>query len=207
MSFSFSLINEWQSPDKLMESGPFVALGSGERMLVFSDGSLTLLLEAFFKSASGVEVMLNAVSSITEEAALYLSEDTCAEVIEREIWLLAGGRRQVYARSIIPSASIEGWLRDDLTDGIKPIGRILYDRGIAVLKESVELSLIRSSQVAAELSIDPDTPLVSRRYRLSNRRESGGMGVPDGDEGSGGGWIIKAMIQEVFSPTLVRVPG
>ncbi len=194
MSFSFSLINGWRRPHELMESGPLALLSPGERMLVFSDGSLTLLLEALLKSASGVEVRLNAVSTITEEAASYLSEDIGADVIEREIWLMAGAIRQVYARSIIPSAAIEGWLRDDLTDGVKPIGRILYERGIPVLKEAVELSLIRSAQVAEELNISPDTPLVSRRYRLVNRRESGG-------------WIIKAMVQEVFSPTLVKVSG
>lgn len=194
MSFSFTLINGWRRPDELMESGPLARLSPGERMLVFSDGSLTLLLEALFKSVSGVEVRLNSVNTITEEAASYLLEDIGADVIEREIWLLAGGKRQVYARSIIPSASIEGWLRDDLAGGVKPIGRILYERGIAVLKEAVELSIIRSPEVAAELGIAPDTPLVSRRYRLINRRDSGG-------------WIIKAMVQEVFGPTLVRVPG
>ena len=116
------------------------------------------------------------------------------EVIEREIWLLAARSSDRFTPGpSSPSASIEGWLKDDLTDGVKPLGRILYERGIPVLKETVELSIIRSAQVARELDISPDTPLVSRRYRLVNRKENGG-------------WIINAMVQEVFSPSLVMIP-
>jgi chorismate-pyruvate lyase len=166
------------------------ALSSEERLILLGDGSLTLLLEALLRERVSVEVKRNSTSLLGPEAALYLDEVEGGESVEREVWLNVNGERLVFAHSIVPVSSIEPWLLESLSEGTEPLGRVLKNREIPVLKEALEIAVISAPEVSADLQIDPDTRFYARRYKLTNRVE-------------GGGWIIKAEICEVLCPSLV----
>ncbi len=194
MSFSYTLLGDWHRVDSLIEFGPSIkglsALSAEERMILLSDGSLTLLLEALLRERVSIEVKRNSRAALNSEAAAYLDELPKVESVEREVWLKVKGEKLVFAHSIVPVSTIEPWLLRALSEGTEPLGRVLKAREIPVLKEALEIGVVRATEVSVDLGIDPDTELYARRYKLTNRVE-------------GGGWIIKAEICEVFSPALV----
>ena len=190
MSFSYTLLDKWHRADSLIEEGAVKGLSDKERMILLSDGSLTLLLEALLSSRVSVEVKLSATAGLSPEAAAYLGEEPGLESIEREVWLMVKGTRLVYAHLVIPVSCIEPWLLAELKEGAEPLGRVLQNREIPVLKEGLEIGVVRAPEVSADLSLDPETRLFARRYKLTNKKD-------------GGGSLIKAEICEVLSPALV----
>ena len=195
MRFDFTVINEWKDPGDGGGECASVAssLSAEERLFLFSDGSLTLHLEALFEEPVRVELLESDFTGLTGGTADYLVEQIDQRALEREVWLLTGGTRHVYAYSVMPLASVEPWLIEALVEGDEPIGKILQSREIPVLKEGLEIAVVSSDGIARALGIAPDTPLFARRYKLLNKDSSGE-------------WIIKAMVIEVISPELVRVP-
>ena len=195
MSFSYSLLGDWHRVGSLIEDGPpikgFSSLNAEERVILLSDGSLTLLLEALLSDRVSVEVKRNSTQGLSPESALYLDEEPGKESVEREVWLKVKGERLVFAHLVVPVCSIEPWLLRALREGEEPLGRVLQAREIPVLKEALEIGVVRAPEVSQDLRVDPDTLLYARRYKLTNRVE-------------GGGWIIKAEICEVLSPALVN---
>ncbi len=190
MSFSYTLLDKWHRVDQLIKDGPLKGLSDKERMILLSDGSLTLLLEALASSRVSVEVKRSATAGLSAEAAAYLGEEPSGPSIEREVWLMVKGERLVYAYLVIPVSCIEPWLLAALREGTEPLGKVLQGREIPVLKEALEIGVVTAPEVSADLSLPPDTRLFARRYKLTNKKD-------------GGGWTIKAEICEVLSPALV----
>ena len=178
----------------MIESAPSIkglsALSSKERMILLSDGSLTLLLEALLRDRVSVEVKRNTSAPLSPEAAAYLGEEPSIDALEREVWLKVKARKLVFAHLVVPVSTVEPWLLDALKEGTEPLGRVLKNREIPVLKEALEIGVVRAPELSADLKIEPASELYARRYKLTNRVE-------------GGGWIIKAEICEVLSPSLV----
>ncbi len=191
MSFSYTLSGEWHKADYLIEEDLLKGLSDKERMILLSDGSLTLQLEALLNARVSVEVKRSAASELSADSAKYLDEEPRADSIEREVWLSVNDERLVYAHLVIPVSSIEPWLLAALKEGAEPLGRVLQAREIPVLKEGLEIGIVNAPELCADLSIEKDALLYARRYKLSNRKEDGG-------------WIIKAEICEILSPALVR---
>lgn len=190
MSFYYTLLDKWHRADRLIEEGAGKGLSDKERMILLSDGSLTLLLEALLSSRVSVEVKLSATTGLSAETAAYLGEEPRSPSIEREVWLMVKDERLVYAHLVIPVSCIEPWLLTALKEGAEPLGRVLQGREIPVLKEALEIGVVTAPEVSADLGLSPDTRLFARRYRLTNKKD-------------GGGWTIKAEICEVLSPALV----
>ena len=190
MSFDFTLLKDWQRPDEVALGPGFSVLAPEERMLLTSDGSLTLQLEALLNAPIGLEVKRNVRVAMSAEEASWLSEEPLHEATEREVWLISGARRLVYAHSVISRA--EQHLGEALDEGLKPLGALLVEREIPVLKKDLRIAVVSAAAVAAELAMPADTLLAARRYRLVKKK-------------AGGDWIIKARVFEVFSPELVKV--
>jgi chorismate-pyruvate lyase len=191
MSFSYRLKDGWHRVKTLIEEWPLKSLSDKERMILLSDGSLTLLLEALLSARVSVEVKLNTTSGLSAAGAAYLDEEPGLPSIEREVWLSVKGERLVYAHLVIPLSSVEPWLLAALKEGSEPLGRVLQAREIPVLKQGLEIGIVTAPEVSADLSLDPETEFYARRYKLSNTKE-------------GGGSVIKAEICELLSPALVR---
>lgn len=170
------------------------ALPEDKKEFLFSEGSLTLHLEKALGSPVEVEVSRTAYSTLGPDEASYLEESPHQESMEREVWLKAGGKRLVYAQTLIPVSCMEKDLMEVLKQGGEPLGRILSTKNIAFTKDKLEVGIVRCREAARDLGIDSERPLFARRYRLMSRKSSGK-------------WNIKASVTEVFSPELVCAGG
>jgi chorismate-pyruvate lyase len=190
MSFSYTLTDKWHRADSLIKEDAGKGLSDKERMILLSDGSLTLQLEALLNSRVSVEVKLSAATGLSSSSAAYLGEEPGIDSIEREVWLMVKDERLVFAHLVIPVSCIEPWLLTALKEGAEPLGRVLQSREIPVLKEALEIGVVTAPEVSVDLGLTPETRLFARRYRLTNKKD-------------GGGWTIKAEICEILNPALV----
>jgi chorismate-pyruvate lyase len=189
-TFSNNWLNSNELPDELKEAFSASALPEDQKELLLSEGSLTLHLERIFGSPVEVEVSRTVYSPLSPDEASYLDESPCEESMIREVWLRVGGKRLVYARTLIPLARMERGLMEVLKQGGEPLGKILSTKNIPFTKDRLEVGVIKNERAAKELGIDPERPLFARRYRLLSMKEEGR-------------WNIKASVTEVFSPELV----
>lgn len=162
-------------------------------LLLLSDGSMTRDLELLTGARVEVELRHAGASPLAKGAAEYLVEEPFKDALEREVWLLAGGRRLVYAHSLIPLDRIEPNLKTALEDmSHEPLGRVLASRKIFFAKDKLEVCTVRCENASRELGLPDDTPLAARRYILFNKDRN---------------WIIKAAVTEIFSPEIIAVAG
>lgn len=188
--FSYTLALGWLASDRAAAASFVSALLPHQRLLLFSEGSMTLELELLSGSRVEAEVKLEGKTALSADEASYLDEDAGSAALEREVWLRANGRRLIYARTLIPSTRIDASIRDAVTEcGREPLGRVLSSRGVLFAKERLEVAVVRSAAAAADLSIGADSALFARRYVLFNR--------------NAGRWVIKASVTEIFSPELI----
>jgi chorismate-pyruvate lyase len=185
-----TLLDNWLRANEWEETLSTSAMPADQKELLLSGGSLTLHLETLFGSPVEVEVSRTVYSSLGPDEASYLDERPDQQSMEREVWLRAGGKRLVYARTLIPLACMEKGLMEVLKQGGEPLGKILSSKKIPITKDRLEVGIVRCDRAATDLGLDSERPLFARRYRLLSR---------DGK----GQWNIKASVTEVFSPELV----
>ncbi|OGP17979.1 MAG: hypothetical protein A2V21_307150 [Deltaproteobacteria bacterium GWC2_55_46] len=161
-----------------------------QKLLLFSEGSMTLELELLTQGNVEAEIRFMGLTSITAEAASFLGAEVGAEAMEREVWLTGGGRRLLYAHALIPEGMIAPDIKSALDERPKePLGRVLASNGVLFAKERLEIGIVKSPCASRDLEIPEDTPLFARRYILFNKGADR--------------WIIKAGLTEIFSPELV----
>lgn len=191
----YTLVESWLKADSLI-GAEIKGLLPQQRLLLFSDGSLTLELELLYGSRVEVELKRNAPSHIDKETASYLGEECGKEAVEREVWLTAGEKRLVFAKTIIPANCIDAGLKKTLEkESGEPIGRVLNSKKIPFIKEKLEVAVVRSAHAADDLGIGRESLLLARRYVLFNRKEDSKR------------WIIKAAVTEIFSPGVMPCHG
>jgi chorismate-pyruvate lyase len=127
------------------------------RMLLTTDGSVTPLLEASFRSAVVVETRANAIADgrLRRTAVLRLASD---------------GRPLLRAASELVLDGLPGPARDALIAGEQPIGTVLR---AARLETRRELAPYRTDAATAEEATDlvvrQGAPLFERSYRIVSR--------------------------------------
>ncbi|MBI5234385.1 MAG: chorismate lyase [Deltaproteobacteria bacterium] len=193
MAFDYDLVEGWYAANSAKGFDFLLRFAPEKRILLASDGSLTLGLEALFGANIAVRVKRNTTSWLRSDTASYLDETIGLPALEREVWLMANDTRLVFAHSLIPKNRLGDWLGKALEQGADPLGKVLELKKIPIIKEMLEIGAIRSGEVCVELGIALETILVARRYRMFNRK--------DNNE-----WLIKAQITEVFSPELIAYP-
>lgn len=188
--FSLSVIEGWLSPSRAAASSLLSSLQAHEKLLLFSEGSMTLELELLTGKRVGVELKLRGERALSAQEAEFLGVDPASPALEREVWLVAGGAKLLYAHTLIPVQCLDDEVRRALEeDSSEPLGRVLSSKGILFAKERLEAGVVKCEAASTDLGLDPDASLYARRYILYNR------GTRD--------WIIKAAVTEVFSPCLV----
>jgi chorismate-pyruvate lyase len=188
---TYTLLKDWLSGTDLMSAPHVAGLAPRHRMLLLSDGSMTLELEAMVGLRVGVEVRLRGLTRLGQEDAAYLEEAADEPAVEREVWLKAGDTRLVYARSVMPLRTMEDGLLEAIeTNYGEPLGRVLNSRGLPFTKAKLEAGVLRCASVAEDLGASADTPFTARRYVL--------LGLP-----RGGSVSIKASVIEIIAPALV----
>lgn len=186
----YTFLEDWVSSKDLEKTFWTSTLPEDKKELLLGEGSLTLQLEALFGSPVEVEVRSTSYSALEPDEASYLDEGPDEESMEREVWLRVGGKRLVYARTLIPLTRMESSLMEVLKDGGEPLGKILSTKKIPFTKDRLEIGIVRCERAAKELGIDSERALFARRYRLLSQSEAGL-------------WNIKASVTEVFSPELI----
>lgn len=163
-----------------------------QRFLLLSDGSMTLNLELLTGSKVEVEIRRSGLARLSKNAAAYLEEEQGNPSLEREVWLTAGGKRLIYAQTLIPLNRIEEKLLEALRmEGNEPLGRVLNSKKIPFTKDRLEVGVVSCARASTDLGMDARTPLMARRYVLFNK----------GDR-----WVIKAAVTEIFSPDVIGSP-
>ena len=188
--FSYTLLHDWVGAQSERALAGLAGLKPHQKLLLLSDGSMTLDLELLYGSAVEVEVELTATASLSAADAAYLDEDESMEVTEREVWLTVGGRKLVWAHTLIPALCVSPEIKAALDANTgEPIGRVLNSKKVFFSKDRLDVGVVACAHASKGLGLAPDTPLVARRYILSNRE--------------GQNWLIKAAITEIFSPEII----
>jgi chorismate-pyruvate lyase len=186
-------LTEWQGLGDISGFAKNAGLSPADREILSSDGSLTLDLEQRFKADVGVELQEVRSCCIRPELAEYLGVKPFEEALERDVWLTSEGKRLIYARSVMPLSCVRQGLLPLLKGGDRPLGRILSNEGIDFSKDSMEFAIIDGQGQDLEFGLEPAAMYVARRYRLFKRASDG--------------WIINAVVTEVFTPWLIPVAG
>ena len=187
-------VRGWQKALDWKKSLDPGSLGKGFVRLLLLRGSLTKRLEAL--SGSAVEAELRKVlrRPLDKDEGAYLMSMPGEDSIEREVWLKAGGKRLVYARSVFPSSLTGKKISRVLKTSRKPLGSVFSLGNIGVRREAFEFAVIRDKKISKGFGLKKEVSLFGRRYRLI------------GLEGNGAK-RIKGIVVEVFSPYLAKVKG
>jgi len=187
---SYTLVRDWVETQSRRELPELAGLEPHQKLLLLSDGSMTLDLELLYGSAVEVELQRSANAALSERDAPYLDEEPGMDVTEREVWLTVGGKKLVWAHSLIPSQRVSPEIKEALdANTTEPIGRVLTNHKVFFSKSRLDVAVVACAHASKDLKLPPDTPLFARRYILSTMQ--------------GGEWIIKASITEIFSPEVI----
>lgn len=174
----------------------FAGLRPHQRLLLASEGSLTLDIEQLMEADIKVDLICMANGLLGLDAASYLQAAPGARVCERVVWLTAGKKRLVYAHTIFlledtDPAIIE--FLDRCPD--EPLGKVLNCRRISFAKSRMEAGIAVCEQAASSLGLARDARFAARRYVLAD------SGASTGESSR-----IKAAVTEIFSPEIIPAP-
>ena len=154
------------------------------RLTLISDGSLVRILRALYLSEIGVQVEDQRLGSMPAKMAKYLDTSEDAEATARDAWLCCNGHNIVYAHSVIDSSNIEGAIQKGIDRKSKPVGILLGEYNIPIIKDQVFIVRLKSDDLAEQFAVHENL-FWSRCYRLR------------------GGEGFNSAIFEVFSPDLL----
>ncbi len=162
-----------------------------QKLLLLSDGSLTLELEILTGCKIRAEVINTETIKISGRDANYLEVEPNCKALERTVWLMASGKRLVYAHTVMPLKGVDAGVLEAIEKTPdEPLGRVLLEKGIFFTKDKLEIAAIKCAEAAEGLGLKKDAPLFARRCMLTNKADKGGR-------------LIKAAVIEVFSPDIV----
>ncbi|MBI2399781.1 MAG: chorismate lyase [Deltaproteobacteria bacterium] len=188
--FSLTVLDGWLAPSHEAASRLLDGLLAHEKLLLFSEGSMTLELELLTGKRVDVELKLKDERPLTGAEAEFLGVAPGVMAVEREVWLVAGGTKLLYAHTLIPVQCLDKEVRRALDEkSSEPLGRVLSSRGILFAKERLEAGRVRCEAASKDLELNTGASLYARRYILYNKGTRN--------------WVIKAAVTEVFSPALI----
>ena len=187
MLYNIAPSNGWIDDKQFLSFCSSNPLNAPTRMLLLSDGSLTRLLNALLLSPITLNRLRQEEVSLDNDMAEYIEAEAGQRVIDRDVWLMNGGEKLVYANSVLPTSLMRDDIYNEITKGDTPIGTLLSDQSILTRRDRLYVARVTSREVSQELGLPEDTELWARRYRLNTE----------------GGF--KGVIMEVFSPRLFDV--
>lgn len=187
-------VRGWQKAPDWKKSLDPESLEKGFIRLLLLRGSLTRRLEALSGSVVKVELRKVLRRPLDKDEGAYLMASPGEDSIEREVWLKAGGKRLVYARSVFPSSLTGKKFSRVLKTSRKPLGSVFSLENIGVRREAFELAVITDKKISKGFGLKKEVSLFGRRYRLIGLAGNGAK-------------RIKGIVVEVFSPSLAPVKG
>lgn len=187
MLYNISISGDWMDGSRFLSLCPSDAVNAPARMLLLSDGSLTRLLNALFLAPITLQRLRQEEVVLDDGMAEYIGAEAGQKVIDRDVWLMDGTKRLIYANSILPTSLMRDDIYNEITKGYTPIGTLLREQSVLTMRDRLQIAKIKAQGLCRDLEFPEDTELWARRYRLNT-------------EGGFRGAII-----EVFSPRLFEV--
>lgn len=187
MIYNISPSGGWLDDKEFLSICSSNPLKAPARMLLLSDGSLTRLLNALLLSPITLNRLRQEEVMLDNEMAGYIEAEAGQKVIDRDVWLMNGSEKLVYANSVLPTSLMRDDIYNEITKGDTPIGTLLSDQSILTRRDRLQVARVTSREVSRELGLPEETGLWARRYRLNTE----------------GGF--KGAITEVFSPRLFEI--
>ncbi|MDD5435181.1 MAG: chorismate pyruvate-lyase family protein [Nitrospira sp.] len=176
--------DKWMNIEGFISSCKTQYINPLTRLTLLSDGSLVRILRALYLTEISVQVEDQRLGSMPAKMAKYLDSSEDAEATARDAWLCCNGHNIVYAHSVIDSSNIEGVIQKGIDRKSKPVGILLGEYNIPIIKDQVFIVRLKSADLAEQFDVHENV-FWSRCYRLR------------------GGEGFNAAIFEVFSPDLL----
>lgn len=180
------LEDSWFDLDELDKHHLLKPLSPTARLLLTSDGSMTQMLEALTFSSASMDIERQGLLPAGHQLPELISASDTKEVLDREAWLYAGGKKLIYAHSLLTVSEGNETAIDSIKETNKPLGKVLREDCVKTLRTSCRIGTVKSSGISTSFGIDPETILWARYYRLNT------------DSG------IDGIIFELFSPELLE---
>ncbi|MEK7850447.1 MAG: chorismate lyase [Deltaproteobacteria bacterium] len=184
MPYHISLSSGWMDGDQFLSLCSSRSINTPTRMILLADGLLTRLLNALLLSPITLQRLRQEEATLNDEMAEYIETEGGQKVIDRDVWLMNGNERLVYANSILPISLMRDDIYNEITNGDTPIGTLLNDQSVLTRRDRLQIATVKAPGISVELGLPEGTELWARRYRLNTE----------------GGF--KGAILEVFSPRL-----
>ncbi|MCK4739561.1 MAG: hypothetical protein KAT46_06400 [Deltaproteobacteria bacterium] len=169
------------------------------KKLICSEGLLTEALEQTYEGELTLELLGSMHKSLNDVKNFLfvkgfsgfeknLPNNSNNEVLIREVFLLVGGKRRVFARTVIFIKDTDADFLNALEDSGEPLGRLLQTLGKKKIRESLEFGHVEDPLVAKGLGLSSGEKLFSRRYKISDTQE----------DSDGANLRLQAFVLEVF---------
>ncbi|HEC56868.1 MAG TPA: chorismate lyase [Candidatus Syntrophoarchaeum butanivorans] len=154
---------------ELLERLPFL-----QKLMLLTDGSMTLLLEIYTGHPVVVETLTQKIIMANEDIALRLGVALGDSVNYREVILKDGttDRPLLYAISLAPLSRLTDEFREDLLRADIPIGKIMKIHGLEFRRELVAIGKERATgRVIQIFGLDEGEYILKRVYNIIHRKE------------------------------------
>jgi chorismate-pyruvate lyase len=153
----------------------FSDLSNIERILLTTDGTLTEILQAYYREPINLIKLSEKITTSREIDILDVQAGE--EVLERTI-LLQGRHSQktfVYAESIIAIEKFDPSLRESMRNCLLnsdvPLGRLWLEHRLETFKEMVEQNQASANSINSFFNISKDHLMLLRTYRVFSQNK------------------------------------
>ncbi len=181
LPFNYIPVSSWMDTDEFIACSGEYDLPVLSRLTLLYDGSLVKFFRALFLSDITVDVTGQKDVTMGLEMAKFLDSKEGTVAIVRDAWLKRQEMKIVYAHSVIDTSRISEPIRREISRKNKPVGILLSDYNVPLLRDQLFVCRIKSDYLAEHFSTLEDT-FWARCYRLRVSDE------------------FNAAILEVFSP-------
>ena len=136
-----------------------------QRAALLTDGSLTILLEAFEGSEIKISGLKQKIIPADEKFVGELKITSGEELNEREVILSAGKKPLVYAKSYAVISRLSDDAKNDILNTDLPIGKILKKHKVEVHREIKEIGLKSDARIAGILNLN-NNKILFRSYMI-----------------------------------------
>ncbi len=144
------------------------SLSKAQRLLLFTDGSVTTLLEVMTGKPVTVTTLVQRIVEADSERATALDIEEGDNINYRVVVLRNQGEERplIYAESFAPIARLQKEFRHDLMKADVPIGRIMKQRQIESRREIRDVEVVCNKELSDLFGVPHDVDMLSRTYDI-----------------------------------------
>lgn len=140
-----------------------------ERVLPVLGGTVTEILERHLGEPLRA-IRLDQRTAVCSRPVTDLAIGVGESILERRVMLRGATTSApvLYAESLIALDRLHPRFRDGLLGSDKPIGRLIQQYRVEIFRDLLSHHRACNEQVAALFGVPPETPLLTRTYRMSS---------------------------------------